>query len=435
MSSFAPSALPQVAPPDPTKHVNYSVGMVLGVDDFRQEFAWVSGHAQRIVRDLIGYGVVSGLRVSVDVDALRGPRVQVAPGEAVTPSGRLVCVSPSQCAYLNDWLEAHRREVEALGSPPDTVTLAVVACYRECETDNVPIPGEPCRTDEELMAPSRLAESFTLDLRHAPPAQLEEDAVRDFVAWARAIPITSAPGSGLESFLATLRAAADLDASPPASPPTLLNFLLASPPVGLSIPRGDAATYVDALFRFWVEELRPRLRSAAGAECGCGAGGVRSLDPDSDCLTLAELDVPIAVDGVSGQLVVADTPEVVVEDRTRPTLLHVRLLQEWLLSERDAAIEAHVDAGGGVEQGRGAPLTATVVDTGVFLLQFPGFDAATRYVVTGSAEAGLTDAASTFDVVSPNGSPTDDGVVVRSRRGDGTAAPFSVRIVELGPAA
>ncbi len=92
MTSFAPSALPQVAPPDPTKHVNYSLGMVLGVDDFTQEFAYLSGHDNRVVRDLIGYGVVAGLHVTVDVDADRGPRVQVAPGEAVTPSGRLVCV-------------------------------------------------------------------------------------------------------------------------------------------------------------------------------------------------------------------------------------------------------------------------------------------------------------------------------------------------------
>jgi hypothetical protein len=185
MSTFAPSALPRVAPPDPTKHVNYSLGMVLGVDDFTQEFAYLSGHDQRIVRDLIGYGVVAGLRVSVDVDAVRGPRVHVAPGEAVAPSGRLVCVSPEQCAYLNDWLREHRHDVEAFGSPPETLPLAVVACYRECETDDVPIPGEPCRSAAELMAPSRLAESFTLDLRLAPVAQLEEDGVRDFVAWVR----------------------------------------------------------------------------------------------------------------------------------------------------------------------------------------------------------------------------------------------------------
>jgi hypothetical protein len=445
MSSFAPSPLPQVAPPDPTKHVNYSLGMVLGVDDFTQEFAYLSGHGNRIVRDLIGYGVTAGLRVSIDVDPTRGPRVQVAPGEAVTPSGRLLCVSPSQCAYLNDWLQANRDTVEALGSPPSAISLAVVACYRECETDDVPIPGEPCRTESELMAASRLAESFTLDLRLAPTAQLEEDAVRDFVAWVRSLPVTSGPGPGVDAFLASLRSAADLEGSPAASPPSLVEFLLGSPPSGLSIPREDMTSYVSALFRFWVEELRPRLRSPDGAECGCGAGGLGELDPDADCVTLAFLDVPVAVDGVSGQLLVADTPDVAVDDSTRPTLMHLRLLQEWLLSEREVAIEARVDTSGNVQQDGGPALSASLVGSsaGIYLLQSPALDSSTRQMVIGTPEAAFSTPAepSTFEVFPPDdaqliteigGSPPPDGVVVRALRSDGTAAPFSVRIVQLG---
>jgi hypothetical protein len=438
MSTFAPSPLPQVAPPDPTKHVNYSLGMVLGVDDFTQEFAYLSGHDARIVRDLVGYGVVAGLRVSVDVDPVRGPRVQVAPGEAVTPSGRLVCVSPTQCAYLNDWLDANRDAVEELGSPPDAASLSVVLCYRECETDDVPIPGEPCRTDSELMAPSRLTESFSLDLRLAPSTQREEDAVRDFVAWARSLPVTTAPGPGVDAFLESLRADAGLDDG---SPPTPTSFLLAAPPSGLAIPRDDMAAYVSALFRFWVEDLRPRLRSADGAECGCGAGGVGPLDADADCLTLATLDVPIALDGVSGALLVGDSPPVAVDDSTRPTLLHVRLLQEWLLSQRDVAIEAYVDATGTVLQDSGTPLTATIRDTALFVLQAAGLDSTRQQLVLGQAETAFAaPSPSTFEVIPSDdanlaaelgGSPPPDGIVVRSKRFDGSAAPFSVRIVQL----
>jgi hypothetical protein len=445
MSSFAPSALPQVAPPDPTKHVNYALGMVLGVDDFTQEYTNLSGHDQRNVRNLIGYGVISGLRVTIDVDAERGPRVQVAPGEAVTPSGRAVCVSPAQCAYLNDWLQANRQDVEALGSPPDSVSLAVVACYRECPTDEVPIPGEPCRTDAELKEASRLAESFELELRLAPTAQLEEEAVRDFVAWVRSLPITSAPGPGIEAFLETLRAAADLEGSPPASPPRLLDFLLGSPPGGLAIPADDAEAYYAALLRFWVEELRPRLRSATGAECGCGGGGIGELDKDADCITLAELEVPIVVDGISGAMLVADTPDVTVDDTARPTLLHLRLLQELLFAlgtQRRAGIEGRVEADGTVADGSG-PLTVTVLDAALYLVDFPGFDALHEQVVLGQPESEFAAASpSTFEVIPRDdadltamlGSPSGDGVVVRSRRADGSPAPFSVRIVQLGAA-
>jgi hypothetical protein len=447
MSSFAPSALPQVAPPDPTKHVNYSLGMVLGVDDFTQEFAYLSGHDARIVRDLIGYGVVSGLRVTVDVGE-RGPRVQVAPGEAVTPSGRLVCVSPAQCAYLDDWLQANRRDVEAIGSPPVSVPLSVVLCYRECATDDVPIPGEPCRTEAELMAPSRLAESFTLDLRLAPVAQLEEDAVRDFVAWVHSLPTTSGTGPGVDAFLEALRSSAGLETSPPASPPGLLDYLLESPPSGLAIPRDDAAAYYAALVRFWVEELRPRLRSAAGAECGCGAGGVGALDPDADCITLAELDVPVDVDGISGALVVSDTPAVGVDDSRRPTLLHLRMLQEILVGgggngggpQGVLSVEGHVEADGSVAAG---PLNVSVLDAALYLVDFAGFDATRERVVLGQAESAFAATSpSTFEVIPSDdanliatlGGPPGDGVVVRSKRFDGSAAPFSVRIVQLGAA-
>ena len=99
MSTFAPTAPLQVAP-DPTKHVNYVAGMVLGVDDFQQEYANLSGHDARIVRDLIGYGVVAGLAVTIETGTA-GTRVQVSSGEAVTPSGRLICIEPAQCAVID----------------------------------------------------------------------------------------------------------------------------------------------------------------------------------------------------------------------------------------------------------------------------------------------------------------------------------------------
>ena len=70
--------------PDPTKHVNYNLGMVLGVDDFTQEFAYLSGRDQWMARDLIGYGTVRGLKIAVDSDA-KGPRVVVEPASKREP--------------------------------------------------------------------------------------------------------------------------------------------------------------------------------------------------------------------------------------------------------------------------------------------------------------------------------------------------------------
>ena len=42
-----PAATPDAVAPDPSKHVNYTFGMLLGVDDFKQEFAYLAGRGVR----------------------------------------------------------------------------------------------------------------------------------------------------------------------------------------------------------------------------------------------------------------------------------------------------------------------------------------------------------------------------------------------------
>ena len=106
METFTPRVSPAVAVPDPGKHVNYTYGMVLGVDDFTQEFAYLSGRDQWLARDAIGYGTLSGLKVKIENDE-KGPRVLVKPGVALSPRGQLIRVTPAQCAYLNPWLAAN----------------------------------------------------------------------------------------------------------------------------------------------------------------------------------------------------------------------------------------------------------------------------------------------------------------------------------------
>ncbi|PYS42657.1 MAG: hypothetical protein DMF71_08800, partial [Acidobacteria bacterium] len=105
METFMPRVSPAVATPDPSKHVNYALGMVLGVDDFTQEFSYLSGRDQWLARDLLGYGTVSGLKVRIEKDD-KGPRVLIEPGVALSPRGQLIRVTPAQCAYLNPWLAA-----------------------------------------------------------------------------------------------------------------------------------------------------------------------------------------------------------------------------------------------------------------------------------------------------------------------------------------
>src|SRR6185369_9709908 len=154
-----------------------------------------------------------------------------------------------------------------------SIKLYVVLCYRDCAVDNVPIAGEPCRSEDQLMAPSRVKDDFCLQLRVQAPNQAlssppdsydsqfafqrEDYAVRDFVLWVKSIPVipfgTSTP---FDQFLQAIRdAASGWFASPP-SP--LSDFMFGSPPSFLQIASGDLSRYLSAAFRLWVTELRPK---------------------------------------------------------------------------------------------------------------------------------------------------------------------------------
>jgi hypothetical protein len=359
MNTFAtaPAALTRLAPLDPTKHVRYTLGMVLGVDDFDQEFAYGAGRDRWQARDLSGYGTIWGMRLAIEVEAT-GPRVNVAPGAAVTPCGQLVCVTPAQCASLNDWLKANEEKARELlapaASPPETsppesppgvpaLTLHAVLCYRECPTDDVPIPGDPCRTEDTLTAPSRLKDDFRLELRTAPPQQPEEDAIRDFVAWLRLVPVVDGPGSTLADLLDAIRAAGAValdggPSSPPSSPPEIpFDLLLGVPDPGLAIPAAQAPEYLRAALRLWVTELRPALRHVLpGCDCDCvgtcgcdGSSGIPGEPCGDDVVLLGTIDLPV-LETAEGDLVAADGGWAIDETR-RPYVLHTRFLQEWLL--------------------------------------------------------------------------------------------------------
>ncbi len=329
MSCFSTmSAVSAASEFDLTKHVNYTAGMILGVDDFTQEFAYLSGRDRWMAREALGYGTVSGLKVRVEIDE-NEPRVMVEPGVAITPRGQLVCVSTAQCAYLNQWLAAAKpEELNKWLQPPDDspptsppadkhVMLYVVLCYRDCLTNDVPIPGEPCRNENELMAASRIKDDFSLELRYEAPKQPEEDAVREFSDFLKGIDIgDDSASTPIDEFLDSIR-----DAFLHPSPP------LVSPPVNLHIHPDDVAEYIRLAFRLWTTELRMFM---SDKETGCAVEmtGGGNLD---DCLLLAELRVPLK--SYPPNWKVSDDEEIELTEENRPFLLHLRMLQEWMFDE------------------------------------------------------------------------------------------------------
>jgi hypothetical protein len=296
---------------DPSKHVNYTLGMVLGVDDFNQDFAYHANRDQWIVRDLIGYGTACGLRVTTDeTDVNKGPGINVSPGVAVNPSGQFIRVTPAQCAYLNAWLNSAKISPDVAGHLDATgkTTLYITLCYRDCLTDSVPVPGEACRTEDSgnLLVPSRVQDDFSLDFSFDRVEQTEEDGLRLFVSWLRQVKI-AAPGSTLTDVLAALRTAAG-------------QKFASTPDASLSLDADQITDYLRAAFLVWTSEIRPALR---GSEADCVTPSTQ------DCVLLAAVSFVVTGSAQTGWAV---NGAVTLDESSRPYLLHLRILQEWLLT-------------------------------------------------------------------------------------------------------
>jgi hypothetical protein len=307
------------APLDTGKRVNYTKGMLLGVDDFVQEQAWHIARRHELAREVLGYGTVRGLKVAVDPGA---PRVRVTPGMALMPSGTPVCVPSEQCCDINAWLQKNWEQLPAVvngATQPAALTVYVVLSYDSCATDLLPVPGEPCRSEEDLTAASRIADCFKLELRLQPPDQIEENAIRDFADWLAQVPVdpTSPPLSESE-FLTQLREAALAWLEP--SSPHPADFMFGSPASTL----GSTDELLRAALRLWATELRPVWR----ARYGCGPSPTAPGGVD-DAVLLAALNLQVHKSDKT-----ADAEVDIVED-ARPVLLSLRMVQE-LISQNPA---------------------------------------------------------------------------------------------------
>jgi hypothetical protein len=122
---------------------NYVTGQVLTVDDFTTEQSYFLKRLRRHNRYMHGWGVVSGFTVSV-----KDEKIMVEPGIAIDCAGNEIFLAVAQVCVM----------------PKDTDKLYIVIQYRECPTDSLPIPGEPCRDEGDRLAPTRIREECQVDI-------------------------------------------------------------------------------------------------------------------------------------------------------------------------------------------------------------------------------------------------------------------------------
>lgn len=327
---------------NPTLHVNYTKGMVLGVDDFTQEFTYLSNRDQWAVRELLGYGTTSGLAVFIEDAGEDGPRVHVKRGAAVVPSGKLVCVPNDQCALINQWLakpeNAARINQQELVNAGE-ISLYLTLCYRDCTAVPVPIPGDPCRSEDQLMADSRIADDYYLELRTEAPPQTEEDALREFVAGLKEhVTVTddasSPPAYWIDALKAAVKPWLDTMTENPARPLAKWDEILVNNLSSITLTPESFGEFLHAVFLFWITELRPLWMARM-----CGVTTSESTD---DCVLLARLIVPVIEVGeesssspsvwqVDNRVVDGQAKSITVDESRRPYRVSMRLLQEWLL--------------------------------------------------------------------------------------------------------
>jgi len=145
------------------KRLRYFTGQLLSADDFRDEQQYHLGRRHLHNRALHGWGVATGMSVTVSDDT----------------SSQSVVVDPGLA------LDRHGREIEL--AAPVAVRLGIPGCsqyviveYAEKETDPV-----PSLTEGTLMAASRIEEGASIRLSHEAPtddgvalARLVSDSTR-----------------------------------------------------------------------------------------------------------------------------------------------------------------------------------------------------------------------------------------------------------------
>lgn len=315
----------------PDLRVNYEFGLVLGVDEMRQEQLYQIEHNFLHHRGLHGYGTVFGLNVEVDRpgDDDREVQVSVGRGMGVDQWGRPFVVRAAQCARLGAWLAGQERQrpgtVAEHEGPSGELHVYVVARYDECPEALVPIPGQPCSSSEVTRVPSRIRDAHTIELRWEPPAMPAWDAVRRFgqlMAAVRVDPELPLPDSD-EDELARLVRVLDRpeELELLGGIPVAASGIAGYPADVFRLPAATAREALDRLFTIWVTEVRPRIAPDPIAPADAPAGTTADAS-----ILLARIDLVPDEPFDPNSPAIADV--LPPDDEGRPYLLHTQLIQE-----------------------------------------------------------------------------------------------------------
>jgi hypothetical protein len=166
----------------PDQRVNYEFGLVLGVNEFRQEQLYFLEKDYLYNRAFQGYGTVSGLDVTAKWLMGEEVEIDVSPGLAIDQFGRPIVVREAQCARLTAWLKMQQADTIAAHRDDDDRDLHVyiVARYDKYPDGQVPIAGQACNSGDTSPIYSRIHDSYIIDFSWDAPTMPAWDSVRCF---------------------------------------------------------------------------------------------------------------------------------------------------------------------------------------------------------------------------------------------------------------
>ncbi len=197
--------------------------------------------------------------------------VRVEPGIALDQHGRPVVVRAAQCARIGSWLASEENAAAADGrpspldahlGPSGDLTLYVVAEYNSCLDALVPLPGNPCGQDDDVMAASRVRDSWTLGFRWDPPVMAQWDGVREVADLLNRIEFHDGSPIETDELVIAAHVRALVSGAPVPAMPM---------PVVPVLPRTGGRAALDRLLTIWVTEVRPTLAPDLIEPSGDGA--------------------------------------------------------------------------------------------------------------------------------------------------------------------
>jgi hypothetical protein len=171
------NAISPLAPADPVaalpvpERVNYATGVMLDAIDFQDEQTYHRGRQAALLRHLIGFGTLGGLRVTPPAAGDTDLQLRVEAGIAVDRLGRLMQLDTPQCIRLAAWFanqttaDLRAATQRAPRAPAPVAVMAdVFMASGTCARGKTPAFAAGPFDALDAVIPARLAENPSLEL-------------------------------------------------------------------------------------------------------------------------------------------------------------------------------------------------------------------------------------------------------------------------------